>query len=162
MVSSGSAPGFMKATMTLLQTQLTLYFVSTAYRFCTFKLLAKHGEEDRKVDWTRSLFEHLINLVLFHIQTSCSTRDPTWTCSTSRSRLSCCPNKKNMGWLVLYFSSCLFLKDHDRNMDVNVPRAAKVSLRSFLSMKPSLFWSIIVKAWGQRTIHEGFLHSNVM
>lgn len=26
------------------------------------------------------------------------------------------------------------------------PRAAKVSLRSFLSMKPSLFWSMIVKA----------------
>lgn len=35
--------------------------------------------------------------------------------------------------------------------DVNIPRAAKVSLRSFLSMKPSLFWSMMVKAWGQCT-----------
>ena len=32
------------------------------------------------------------------------------------------------------------------------PRAAKVSLRSSLSMKPSRFWSMMVKAW-QRHRH---------
>lgn len=31
---------------------------------------------------------------------------------------------------------------------VSLPKAAKVSLRSFLSMKPSLFWSMIVNACG--------------
>lgn len=31
----------------------------------------------------------------------------------------------------------------------HIPRAANVSLRSFLSMKPSLFWSMIVKACGE-------------
>lgn len=30
--------------------------------------------------------------------------------------------------------------------DANTPRAANVSLRSFLSMNPSLFWSMMVKA----------------
>lgn len=34
----------------------------------------------------------------------------------------------------------------------DIPRAAKVSLRSFLSMKPSLFWSMIVKACGREVI----------
>lgn len=40
----------------------------------TFQLLTKHGEENCKVDWTRSLFEHLINLFLFHVQASCDTK----------------------------------------------------------------------------------------
>lgn len=35
--------------------------------------------------------------------------------------------------------------------DVVLPRAAKVSLRSFLSMNPSLFWSMMVKAWSHCT-----------
>ncbi|KAF3855990.1 hypothetical protein F7725_016713 [Dissostichus mawsoni] len=42
-------------------------------------------------------------------------------------------------------SSCFTLTRLNTG-DANVPRAAKVSLRSFLSMKPSLFWSMIVKA----------------
>lgn len=36
----------------------------------TFQLLTEHGEEDCKVDWARSLFEHVVNLLLFHIETS--------------------------------------------------------------------------------------------
>lgn len=32
---------------------------------------------------------------------------------------------------------------------MDIPRAAKVSLKSFLSMKPSLFWSMMVKACGR-------------
>lgn len=52
------------------------YFCSYGYIFTfdlcapTFQLLAEHGEKDGEVDWARSLLEHLIKLLLFHIETS--------------------------------------------------------------------------------------------
>ena len=40
------------------------------YRF-TFELLPEHGEEDGEIDWTGSLFQHLIDLLLLHVEATC-------------------------------------------------------------------------------------------
>ena len=37
----------------------------------TFQLLAKHCEEDCEIDRTRSLLQHLVQLLLFDVETSC-------------------------------------------------------------------------------------------
>lgn len=43
------------------------------------------------------------------------------------------------------------LYEHHKHAVIS-PKAAKVSLRSFLSMKPSLFWSMMVKACRESTV----------
>lgn len=70
MVSSGSAPGCDKterhSSPGAFQLYLEMFIVSVCV--CTFQLLTKHGEEDGEVDRTGRLFEHLVDLFLFHVE----------------------------------------------------------------------------------------------
>lgn len=95
----------------------------------TFQFLAEHCEEDCEIDRTRSLLQHLIQLLLFHIETSCMQTRPA---------INTLKPKKNTPKQMFFLNPLPY-----------IPRAAKVSLKSFLSMKPSLFWSMMVKAYSR-------------
>lgn len=40
----------------------------------TFQLLAKHGEEDSEVDGAGGLLQHLVDLLLLHVEATCRCR----------------------------------------------------------------------------------------
>lgn len=90
----------------------------------TLQLLSKHGEENSEVDWAAGLLDHSLQLLILHIQLT--YKRETRTVSTD---------------------SWMYLQSTQLTQNINAPIEANTSLRSSLLMMPSLFWSMIVKAY---------------
>lgn len=61
----------------------------------TFQLLAKHCEEDCEIDGTRSLLQHLVQLFLFHVETSCCGTQTRQVVNVLKPKRSAKKKKKN-------------------------------------------------------------------
>lgn len=103
-------------------------FLRCARELLTVQLFSEQVEEHGEVDGACGFSQHVLQLSVLHVQF-------TWGDSTP---VHITPAKKSL--------LTEFICDHSYR-----PREAYVSLRSSLSMKPSRFWSMSVKAWIQTT-----------
>lgn len=91
----------------------------------TLQLLSKHGEENSEVDWAAGLLDHSLQLLILHVQLTYRER---------RGRSA-------------QIHGCIYNVHNCIHTNINAPIEASTSLRSSLLMMPSLFWSMIVKAY---------------